>query len=106
MKVKVYLFGMTRQLRNCIQYRKELENSFKIYGMMHQQVNLWFLHNILKFFILNELNSFNISFQVQLRQEKNFSIHGTLLQLRHMNESFKDSEKQEIILLKLILTMK
>jgi len=48
--------------------------------------------------------SFNISFQVQHRQEKNINIHGILLQLRHTNELFRDSEMQEIT--STILTMK
>jgi len=48
--------------------------------------------------------SFNISFQVQHQQEKNINIHGILLQLRHTNELFRDSETQEIT--STILTMK
>lgn len=51
---------MTRQLRKCVQYRKELENSLKIYDMTRQQVNpvftIVFYIVFIDFLILNDLN--------------------------------------------------
>jgi len=95
---------MIRLLRICYLYKKELKNFLQIYDMIHQQVrDILSLSQFLYLYIKFKC-SFNISFQVQRQQEKNINIHGILLQLRHTNELFRDSEIQEIT--STILTMK